>query len=78
MKALSRSLLLAVPLSGFLLALKAQTPTSIPDTEAAQHVGRQAAVEGMMVKVLTSESSNTFLNFGAAYPNETFTGGNPK
>src|ERR1700741_1551192 len=78
MKALSRSLILAVLFSGFLTALKAQTSTIIPDTEAAQHVGQQATVEGTVVKVFTSKNGNTFLNFGAAYPNQTFTGWIPK
>ena len=31
-----------------------------------------------MVKVFTSKNGNTFLNFGAAYPNQTFTGWIPK
>src|ERR1700741_578273 len=74
MKALSRSLILAVLFSGFLTALKAQTSTIIPDTEAAQHVGQQATVEGVVVKVFTSKNGNTFLNFGARYPAQTFTG----
>jgi DNA/RNA endonuclease YhcR with UshA esterase domain len=78
MKTLSRSLFLAVLFSGFLTVLNAQTVTAIPDTEAAQHVGQQATVEGIVVKVFTSKNGNTFLNFGAAYPNETFTGWIPK
>jgi hypothetical protein len=35
-------------------------------------------VEGPVVKVFTSKNGNTFLNFGAAYPNQTFTGWVPK
>jgi DNA/RNA endonuclease YhcR with UshA esterase domain len=56
----------------------AQTATVIPDTEAAQHVGQKATVEGTVVKVFTSKNGNTFLNFGAAYPSQTFTGWIPK
>ena len=78
MKTLLRSLFLAVLFCGFLAALQAQTATTIPDTEAAQHVGQQATVEGIVVKVFTSKHGNTFLNFGAAYPNQTFTGWIPK
>jgi DNA/RNA endonuclease YhcR with UshA esterase domain len=74
MKTLSRSLFLAVLLSGSLSSGKAQTTTVIPDAEAAQHVGQHATVEGTVVKVFTSKNGNTFLNFGAAYPNQTFTG----
>jgi DNA/RNA endonuclease YhcR with UshA esterase domain len=78
MKTLSRSLFLAVLFSAFLATLEAQTARVVPDTEAAQHVGQYATVEGMVVKVLTSKNGNTFLNFGAAYPNQTFTGWIPK
>jgi DNA/RNA endonuclease YhcR with UshA esterase domain len=35
-------------------------------------------VEGPVVKVFTSKNGNTFLNFGAAHPNQTFTGWVPK
>jgi DNA/RNA endonuclease YhcR with UshA esterase domain len=52
----------------------AQTLTAVPDTEAAQHVGQQVTVEGVVVAVFTSKSGNTFLNFGAPYPAQTFTG----
>jgi hypothetical protein len=31
-------------------------------------------VEGVIAKVFTSESGNTFLDIGAAYPNQSFTG----
>jgi hypothetical protein len=56
----------------------AQTATVISDTEAAQHIGQQATVEGTVVKIFTSKNGNTFLNFGAAYPNQSFTGWIPK
>ena len=78
MKTLSRSLFLAVLFSAFLATLAAQTTRVTPGTEAAQHVGQYAAVEGMVVKVFTSKNGNTFLNFGAAYPNQTFTGWIPR
>ena len=51
----------------------AQTATVIPANEAAAHVGEYATVEGVVAKVFTSKSGNTFLNIGAAYPNQTFT-----
>ena len=35
---------------------------------------RRLKVEGTVAKVFTSKSGNTFLNIGAAYPNQTFTG----
>jgi len=52
----------------------AQTLTVIPDTEAAQHVGQHITVEGVVGKVFTSKGGNTFPNFGARYPAQTFTG----
>ena len=52
----------------------AQTTTVIPANEAAAHVREYATVEGVVAKVFTSNKGNTFLNFGAAYPNQTFTG----
>jgi hypothetical protein len=52
----------------------AQTAAVIPANEAAAHIGEYATVEGVVAKVFTSRSGNTFLNIGAAYPNQTFTG----
>jgi DNA/RNA endonuclease YhcR with UshA esterase domain len=45
----------------------------ITDDQAAAHVGQQVVVEGTVVRVYTSSSGTTFLNFGAAYPNQDFT-----
>jgi len=61
----------------FLVISHAQTATviiTIPANEAAAHVGEYATVEGVVAKVVTSKSGNTFLNIGATYPNQTFTG----
>ena len=75
MKMPSRSWLFILLLAGWISApLNAQTNTVIPDTEADQHVGRHVTVEGTVVAVFTSKKGNTFLNFGAGYPNQTFTG----
>jgi hypothetical protein len=54
--------------------LQGQTATVIPANLAAAHVGEYATVEGVVAKVFTSKGGNTFLNIGAAYPNQTFTG----
>ena len=54
--------------------VEAQTATVIPANLAAGHVGEYATVEGVVAKVFTPKSGNTFLNIGAAYPNQTFTG----
>jgi hypothetical protein len=58
----------------FLASAHAQTATVIPANEAAAHIGQYATVEGVVAKVFTSKAGNTFLNIGATYPNQTFTG----
>jgi hypothetical protein len=52
----------------------AQTITIIPANEAAAHVGEYATAQGVVAKVFTSNKGNTFLNFGAAFSNQVFTG----
>jgi hypothetical protein len=42
----------------------------IPANEAAAHINEWATVEGVVAKVFTSKSGNTFLNIGATYPNQ--------
>src|ERR1700757_1563577 len=54
--------------------LGAQDLQVIKDSEAAQYVGKNVEVRGLVVAVYTSKKGNTFLNFGAKYPNQTFTG----
>jgi hypothetical protein len=54
--------------------LSAQAATLIPANEAAAHVGEYATVAGVVAKVFTSKKGNTFLNIGATYPNQVFTG----
>jgi hypothetical protein len=79
MKKLCRYSFFIFLLTGWFSApVAAQTATVISDTDPTQHVGQQATVEGTVVKVFTSKNANTFLNFGAAYPNQTFTGWIPK
>jgi DNA/RNA endonuclease YhcR with UshA esterase domain len=68
-----------VSLTAFLLIclaarLNAQDLQVIKDSEAAQYVGKNVEVRGIVVAVYTSKKGNTFLNFGAKYPNQTFTG----
>jgi len=58
----------------FLSSAVAQSAAIIPANEAAAHVNEWATVEGVVAKVFTSKSGNTFLNIGATYPNQTFTG----
>lgn len=42
------------------------------DGEAAAHLGEIATVIGTVTSVRTSRAGNTFLNFGADYPHQTF------
>lgn len=59
------------------LVLSSTTPTKqgvIPDSAAAQYVGQTVTIEGTVVSVSSARRSPTvFLNFGSAYPNQTFT-----
>ena len=74
MSQFSRCLAFLFFCSALLLSSRAQTATVVPANEAAAHVNEWATVEGVVAKVFTSKSGNTFLNIGAAYPNQTFTG----
>jgi hypothetical protein len=47
---------------------------SFQQTKPPQQVNEWVTVEGVVAKVFTSKSGNTFLNIGATYPNQTFTG----
>src|SRR4029077_14476176 len=60
--------------NAFLVGAQSQTATVIPANEAAAHIGEYVTVEGVVAKVFTSKTGNTFLNIGATYPNQTFTG----
>src|SRR5271166_295872 len=55
-------------------ALQAQDVPIIKDSEAAQYIGKNVEVRGLVVAVYTSKKGNMFLNFGEKYPNQTFTG----
>ncbi len=66
--------LVAICYATFLASAQGQTAIVIPANEAAAHVNEWATVEGVVAKVFTSKSGNTFLNIGASYPNQTFTG----
>ena len=56
------------------LRVRAQDLPTVQDSEAAQYVGKNVEVRGLVVAVYTSNKGNTFLNFGGKYPNQTFTG----
>ena len=49
-------------------------PGSISDREAAAHAGELATVVGTVVSVRSSRGGNHYLNFGADYPHQTFSG----
>lgn len=49
-------------------------PGIYPDREAAAHVGEDATVVGVVVSVRRTKAGNIFLNFGADYPRQTFSG----
>jgi hypothetical protein len=64
--------------TAFLVGAQSQTATVIPANQAVVHIGEYATIEGVVAKVFTSKTGNTFLNIGAAYPNQTFTGWIPQ
>jgi len=66
--------LLALVVSSPSITALAQTSTVIPDSDAPQHIGQNATVQGVVVAVFKSKKGNTFINFGDVYPNQTFTG----
>lgn len=66
------SKLLTVVISTLALTALGQQPPSYTDTEAAQHIGEEATVTGLLASVSTSGKGTTFLNFGARYPRHTF------
>jgi hypothetical protein len=68
------SKLLTVVISAFALAAFGQQTPSYSDNEAAQHVGEEATVTGIVASVSTSSKGTTFLNFGARFPRHTFGG----
>jgi DNA/RNA endonuclease YhcR with UshA esterase domain len=74
MNALFRLVLFAAICGWGAAHIGAQTTTAIPANLAVGHIGQFATVEGVVAKVFTSKTGNTFLNIGATYPNQTFTG----
>jgi DNA/RNA endonuclease YhcR with UshA esterase domain len=67
-------IVLSLFVSGSAITSRAQDLQVIKDSEAFQYVGKNVEVRGLVVAVYTSKKGNTFLNFGAKYPNQTFTG----
>jgi hypothetical protein len=58
---------------GLLIPLLCWSQTvHITDADAAAHVGEHFVIEGTVAAVYTSRKGNTFLNFGAKYPNQDF------
>ena len=49
-------------------------PGTYSDREAAAHAGEEATVVGTVVSVHHTDSGNLYLNFGADYPRQTFSG----
>src|SRR5262249_33237614 len=56
------------------IVVRADKPTMIKDSEAIKYVGKEVEVRGRVVSVTASPLGTTFINFGGAYPNQTFAG----
>jgi len=73
MRFLSRPTILLVLVSGLWLKTNlSQAGALIPDSEAANHIGQEVTIEGLVTKVFKSKNGNTFLDFGGSYPDVTF------
>src|ERR1700730_18649997 len=66
--------LVVICYAAFLASAQGQPAIVILANEAAAPISEWATLEGVVAKVFTSKSGNTFLNIGATYPNQTFTG----
>ena len=56
------------------IAVHADKPIVIKDSEATQYVGKEVEVRGRVVSVTTSPLGTTFISFGREYPRQTFAG----
>ena len=62
-------------LGGYAPTPRALTPTGVySDLEAAAHVGETVTVVGTVATVHRSRAGTLYLNFGADYPHQTFSG----
>jgi hypothetical protein len=52
---------------------KADGTAVISDADAKSHVGETGKVEGVVTKVSVGKSGTVFLNFGDAFPKQSFT-----
>jgi DNA/RNA endonuclease YhcR with UshA esterase domain len=57
-----------------LIPIRADEPPVIKDSEAAQYIGKNVEVRGLVVSVTSSLLGTAFINFGQEYPNQTFAG----
>jgi DNA/RNA endonuclease YhcR with UshA esterase domain len=72
--ALMRPLFAILSLLLSLIATRADDLPVIKDSEAAQYIGKNVEVRGLVVSVTTSPLGTAFINFGREYPNQTFAG----
>jgi len=56
------------------IAVPANVPPVVKDSEAIRYVGKEVEVRGRVVSVTTSPLGTAFINFGGEYPNQTFAG----
>jgi hypothetical protein len=58
----------------FVPVARAETLQVVKDTEAAKFVGKNVEVRGQVASIYIAKHGDAYLFFGAAYPNQTFTG----
>jgi len=69
-----RSLFVILTLLLCAIAVRADKPTVIKDSEAIHYVGKEVEVHGRVVSVTISPLGTAFINFGGEYPNQKFAG----
>jgi len=61
-----------LPLFAFLSLAGAAFASDLTPEEAKDHVGDTVTVRGTVSQVIVARTGNVFVNFGGAYPNQTF------
>ena len=56
------------------IAVRADKPIVVKDSEAIQYVGKEVEVRCRVVSVTTSPLGMAFINFGGEYPNQKLAG----
>src|ERR1700751_2607184 len=70
----SRVWIVAIVLFSLASVLHSEDVQVVKDSEAAKFVGKNVEVRGQVVSCYIGKRGDTYIFFGAVYPNQTFTG----